>query len=276
MTAESADTHERAIRDQFSRQAVGFAAAPELHADDIVALVVDAAKPQPGDRAIDLACGPGTVACALAQRVQHVIGLDSTLSMLEQARALAQKRSVENVEWHAGDVYQTPFGDGSFNIVTCRFAFHHFENPVLAFAEMVRLAAPGGRVVVCDGLASDEPAKAEAFNAMERRRDPSTVEFRDAALPAPPVRCCRSRRPLRAAVRPLLSGVRPRRALVSSQRRPRWTAVDDRGQYRGRQDGRRRPLDARRRQVRFPFSGAQRGEARPISELSSAKAYDGL
>jgi SAM-dependent methyltransferase len=178
MSPENADIHERAIRDQFSRQAVGFAAAPELHADDIVALVVDAAKPRPEDRAIDLACGPGTVACALAQRVQHVVGLDSTLSMLEQARGLAQRRSVENVEWRAGDVYQTPFGDGSFNIVTCRFAFHHLENPVMAFAEMVRLAAPGGRVVVCDGLASDEPAKAEAFNAMERRRDPSTVEFR--------------------------------------------------------------------------------------------------
>ena len=43
---------------------------------------------------------------------------------------------------------------------------------------MVRLAAPSGRIVVCDGLASNESAKAEAFNAMERRRDPSTVEFR--------------------------------------------------------------------------------------------------
>jgi len=68
MTPEQANTHERAIRDQFSRQAAGFAVAPELHADGIVALVVEAAKPQAVDRAIDLACGPGTVACALAQR----------------------------------------------------------------------------------------------------------------------------------------------------------------------------------------------------------------
>ena len=178
MTPENADAHERAIRDQFSRQAVGFAAAPELHADDIVALVVHAAKPQPEDKAIDLACGPGTVACALAKRARHVVGLDSTVPMLEQARGFARRQSLDNVEWRAGDVYQTPFADGSFNIVICRFAFHHFEKPALAFAEMVRLAAPAGRVVVCDGLASEEPAKAEAFNAMERRRDPSTVEFR--------------------------------------------------------------------------------------------------
>ena len=178
MTPEQANTHERAIRDQFSRQAAGFAVAPELHADGIVALVVEAAKPQAEDRAIDLACGPGTVACALAQRVQHVVGLDSTVPMLEQARGLARRQNVNNVEWRAGDVYQTPYADGSFNIVTCRFAFHHFEKPALAFAEMIRLVATGGRVVVCDGLASEESAKAEAFNAMERRRDPSTVEFR--------------------------------------------------------------------------------------------------
>lgn len=43
---------------------------------------------------------------------------------------------------------------------------------------MLRLTAPGGRIVLCDGLASDEPAKAAAFNAMERLRDPSTVSFR--------------------------------------------------------------------------------------------------
>ncbi len=178
MTPENTDAHERAIQDQFRRQAVGFAAAPELHADDIVALVVDAAKPQPDDRAIDLACGPGTVACALAKRVRHVVGLDSTPAMLEQARGFARRHRLDNVEWRAGDVYQTPFADGSFDIVTCRFAFHHFGNPALAFAEMVRLAAPSGRIVVCDGLASSESAKAEAFNAMERRRDPSTVEFR--------------------------------------------------------------------------------------------------
>jgi hypothetical protein len=43
---------------------------------------------------------------------------------------------------------------------------------------MVRLAAPGARIVLCDGLSSDDPAKAAAFNTMERWRDPSTVEFR--------------------------------------------------------------------------------------------------
>jgi hypothetical protein len=70
------DMHERAIRDQFSRQAVGFAAALELHADDIVSLVIHAAKPQPEDKAIDLACGPGTVAA----RWHGASGMSSALT----------------------------------------------------------------------------------------------------------------------------------------------------------------------------------------------------
>jgi len=55
---------------------------------------------------------------------------------------------------------------------------HHFEDPRRAFAEMVRVCSPHGRIVLCDGLASDDPKKAAAFNRMELHRDPSTVEFR--------------------------------------------------------------------------------------------------
>ncbi len=75
-----------------------------------------------------------------------------------------------------------PSPDNAFDIVSCRFAFHHFEQPARAFAEMVRVARPGGRIVLCDAVASDDPAKAAAFNAMERFRDPSTVEFRTLAF----------------------------------------------------------------------------------------------
>jgi tRNA/tmRNA/rRNA uracil-C5-methylase (TrmA/RlmC/RlmD family) len=90
--------HQRAIQDQFSRQATGFAGAIELHADDVVALVVEAACPQANDSAIDLCCGPGTVACALAKRAGRVVGLNATGAMLEKARDLAGREGVENVE----------------------------------------------------------------------------------------------------------------------------------------------------------------------------------
>ena len=173
--------HDRAIVNYFTQQAAIFAAGPELHSDAILQLIVDAAAPRPSDRAIDLACGPGSVVCALAEHVAVATGLDTTPAMLDQARALASRKGLANVHWHSGDVYAVPYESSSFEIVTCRFAFHHFTNPVAAFAEMVRLTKPGGRIVVCDGVASSDPFKAAAFNAMEHWRDPSTVEFRTEA-----------------------------------------------------------------------------------------------
>lgn len=178
----AADAHAAHITDQFTRQAAGFARSPVLHNQEALDLLVDAADPKATDTSLDVACGPGSVALAFARRVAHTVGLDATAAMLDQARAAADKAQVRNVDWHQGDVYALPFADGAFDIVSCRFAFHHLEQPARAFAEMVRVTRPGGRIVLCDAVASDDPAKAAAFNAMERLRDPSTVEMRPLAF----------------------------------------------------------------------------------------------
>lgn len=188
-------SHSSRIQDQFSRQAESFAASGSLHHKDALALLVEAALPAPDDIALDVACGPGSVVAAFAERVRRAVGLDATEAMLGQARQLAAARSLSNTEFQLGDVYQLPFAAESFDIVSCRFAFHHLEAPERAIAEMVRVCRRGGRIVLCDGVASDDPTKAEALNRMEVHRDPSTVEFRTlsrlvefftaASLPAP-------------------------------------------------------------------------------------------
>ena len=182
MTAPSPAAHAAVIADQFTRQAANFAAAPALHSQAALDLLVEAASPLASDVSLDVACGPGSVVVAFAGHVRQAVGLDATEAMLEEARGLAVRSGVGNVAWHRGDAYALPFADGAFNIVSSRFAFHHLEEPVRAFAEMVRVARPGGRIVLCDAVASDDPAKAGAFNAMERFRDPSTVAFRPLAF----------------------------------------------------------------------------------------------
>jgi len=77
------------------------------------------------------------------------------------------------VTWRQGDVLPLPWPDASFSIVTSRFAFHHFLDPLAVLREMKRVAAPGGRIVVVDS--TPEPRRADAFNRMERLRDPSHV-----------------------------------------------------------------------------------------------------
>jgi SAM-dependent methyltransferase len=175
-------SHDTLIRQQFNLQAELFARSPELHSDAQLKMLLDAAEPKPSDESLDVACGPGTVVAAFASHVRRAVGLDSTAGMLDQARALTAERNLANVEWQLGDVYQLPFANDSFDIVTCRFAFHHFQDPVKAFTEMARVCRSAGRVVLCDAVASSDASKAEAFNKMERHRDPSTAEFRSLAF----------------------------------------------------------------------------------------------
>ncbi len=193
--AMAAAAHDAVIADQFTRQAVQFAASAVHHNQAALDLLVEAACPRPDDVSLDVACGPGSVVAAFAACVRRAVGLDYTEAMLDEARQLATQTGLSNVAWHRGDVYALPFTDALFDIVSCRYAFHHLQEPARALVEMMRVCRPGGRIALCDAFASDDPAKAAAFNAMERHRDPSTVEFRtlgylrglfaDAGLPQP-------------------------------------------------------------------------------------------
>ena len=164
--------HER-ILDQFTRQAVPFATAPAIRNQEALDRIVRMASAGADDTVLDVACGPGLLVCAFATVVKHATGVDITPAMLEQARALQKERGLTNVSWRQGDVLSLPYGDGEFSIVSSRFAFHHLLDPLAALKEMVRVCKPDGCVVVADSAPC--AGNADAFNAMERLRDPSHV-----------------------------------------------------------------------------------------------------
>ena len=166
-------THQDLILDQFTRQATVFSTATAITDEDALRMIVEAARPAPDDRLLDVACGPGLVVCAFAPHVQAATGIDVTPAMLERARKLAADNGLANVAWRQGDVSALPYQDASFTIVTTRFSFHHFPDPAAVLREMVRVCAPGGRIVVVDDYASEDPVKAAAFNKLEKLRDPS-------------------------------------------------------------------------------------------------------
>jgi ubiquinone/menaquinone biosynthesis C-methylase UbiE len=171
-----ADTaHQELIRDQFTRQATVFSTAAAITDEDALRMILDAARPTRADTVLDVACGGGIVVCAFAPHVRQATGIDMTPAMLERARALAAEKGLSNVVWREGDVGALPYDDPTFTIVVSRFAFHHFPDPVAVLREMVRVCAPGGRIVVVDTVASEDPDKAAAFNRLEKLRDPSHV-----------------------------------------------------------------------------------------------------
>jgi len=165
--------HRDEILDQFTRQATPFATAPGIRDEAALRLIVECSGAGPADTVLDVACGPGLVVAAFARVARHATGIDITPAMLERARAHAADLGLTNVTWRQGDVLPLPWPEASFSIVTSRFAFHHFLDPLAVLREMTRVAAPGGRVMVVDSTPA--PARADAFNRMERLRDPSHV-----------------------------------------------------------------------------------------------------
>jgi len=187
--------HRDLILDQFSRQAVPFSASPEIGDEATLRLIVEWSGARSQDTLLDVACGAGHVVCAFAPSVHRATGIDLTPAMLERARALQTERGLTNVSWRLGDVLPLPFDEAAFSLVTARYAFHHFPDPAAVLAEMTRVCAPGGTVMVVDTEAPPDPVKAAEFNRMERLRDPSHTKilslaelrtlFRGAGLPEP-------------------------------------------------------------------------------------------
>src|SRR5205823_9070584 len=165
--------HRSLIRDQFTRQATPFSTAAPIASEAALQKIIDAAQPGPADTLLDVACGGGIVVCAFAPHLRHATGIDVTPAMLERARVLAAEKGLANIAWQEGAVERLPYADGAFTIVVTRFAMHHFLDPAAVFREMVRVCAPGGRVVIVDTYTSEDPAKAAAFNRLEILRDPS-------------------------------------------------------------------------------------------------------
>jgi ubiquinone/menaquinone biosynthesis C-methylase UbiE len=165
--------HQERILDQFTRQAVPFSTAPAIRNQEALDRIVEMAGAGPDDTVLDVACGPGLLVCAFAKMVRHATGIDLTPAMLERARELQRQQGLQNVTWQQGDVLPLPYEDGTFSIVSARFAFHHFLDPLAVLKEMKRVCQAGGRIVVADSAPDRE--KADAFNAVERLRDPSHV-----------------------------------------------------------------------------------------------------
>lgn len=164
----NADAHQRLIVDQFTRQAIPFSQMPD-HSPE---LILAASGVGPNDTVLDVACGPGVLACAFAEVARHVTGIDLTPAMIERAQALQQSKGRTNMDWRIGDVSPLPFPGEAFSLVFTRYSFHHFLDPKAVFAEMARVCRRGGRVVVVDVFTTN-PQRAQAFNGMEKLRDPS-------------------------------------------------------------------------------------------------------
>lgn len=165
-------THDNQIVDQFTRQVEGYV-GKQAADETAYRLAREVTGVSSSDHALDVACGPGLLAFAFAGVARRVTGIDLTPAMIDKARQLQAERGLRNLDWTVSSAESLPFGDGAFSLTVSRYTFHHLIDPRRVLAEMVRVCCPGGRVALID--VALPPSKVDAFNRMEKLRDPSHV-----------------------------------------------------------------------------------------------------
>jgi ubiquinone/menaquinone biosynthesis C-methylase UbiE len=164
------------IRAQFTRQADAYAATAQARDEAAHTMLVEMCRPAPEAYVLDIACGPGFLTMAFARQCAAAVGLDATDAMLSMAKAEAEKRGLGNVSFEKGIATALPFAPASFDIVSCRAAFHHFPEPGRVLGEMCRVVKPGGKILVADTVTSEDPIEAQNHNEIERLCDPTHVK----------------------------------------------------------------------------------------------------
>ena len=101
-----------------------------------------------GTNALDLACGTGDIAFALAARGARVTGLDITHAMLTLARAKPDAEA--RAAFVAGDMMALPFADAQFDLVTTGYGIRNVPGIATAVSEVARVLRPGGTFLSLD------------------------------------------------------------------------------------------------------------------------------
>jgi SAM-dependent methyltransferase len=136
--------------------------------DELVTRVRRLLAPLRGDeRVLDVGCGTGALAYALAPLVGEVVGVDSS----EEYLAVAREHAPPGCTFVAGDAEALPFPYGDFDLVGCLRVLHHVRRPELVVGEIARVTRPGGRIFLADQLGDVDPIRSIELDRFERARD---------------------------------------------------------------------------------------------------------
>ncbi|MGO1166171.1 MAG: methyltransferase domain-containing protein [Janibacter sp.] len=107
---------------------------------------------EPGQRVLDVGCGPGSITLDLARRVApgQVTGIDSSDTVIARARAAAESVGDAVTQFEPADAMQLPYPDDSFDVVHAHQVLQHVPDPVGMLRELARVTRPGGLVAARD------------------------------------------------------------------------------------------------------------------------------
>ena len=173
-------THEQTVQHQFDPRVEAYlnsvvhSAGPDLeYAKGLVQRTEAHA-----DQALDIGCGAGHLAFALAPYLGRVVALDPAPGMLAAVSSGAAQRGLSQIEVRQGNAESLPFPDGKLPLVCTRYSAHHWTRLETALQEMHRVLAPGGHVLLIDTLGAEDALTDTFLQSTELLRDVSHVRNR--------------------------------------------------------------------------------------------------
>jgi SAM-dependent methyltransferase len=141
---------------------------------DINEWILGLLSPAPGERVLDLGCGTGRQALALASRGTTVVGLDVSDAALAEARKAAAQAGLSNVRFVCGrlEALATSLAaEEPFDAALCSFALYYAAAPEATLRGLRGHLSPGGRVLVCGPARENNQAFVELCESVIPRRD---------------------------------------------------------------------------------------------------------
>ena len=162
------------VRDRFTQTAEVFgdyAVTERVAEAELLARLVNASAEH---LAVDLACGPGTLALRFAKHVRWICALDFTPAILARARHKAAAEGLlQKFGFALGDAQALPLADASLDLAVTSYSLHHISDPARVIREMARVVKRGGRVGVIDIVVPEDPKIRELNHRIEYIRDHS-------------------------------------------------------------------------------------------------------
>ncbi|MEY8561269.1 methyltransferase domain-containing protein [Jeotgalicoccus halotolerans] len=159
------------VKQQFGRSSDSYVNSKIHGKGEDLKTLIEMAHASKSETALDVATGGGHTANALAPVVHKVTAMDLTPEMLVSAEKFITGNGHTNVEFVEGDAEKMPFKNGTFDLVTCRIAPHHFPNVKDFIKEVYRVLKPGGRFVLNDNVAPENDEFDFFYNKIEKLRD---------------------------------------------------------------------------------------------------------
>jgi SAM-dependent methyltransferase len=132
----------------------------------------------PGMKVLDLGCGDGTTALPMARLGADVLGVDIARNLVEAGNRRAREAGLDNCRFQHGDARAlTDLHDGAYDLVVSIFGAMFAPDPLAVAREMVRVARPGGRVIMGNWIPNDPTLVAQILKISSAYSPPPPAGF---------------------------------------------------------------------------------------------------